>query len=781
MEMHLAPLFQKTYTEESTSGVDRSLRVLEILQGIILFIYDFIKRFFEKMHKKAYRQRFISMMILPCSIWYYEIVFSLSTTRMIFRSGAWFYTLLFSISAGLFEYLFSSFIKNRNINRYVKMVWLAATAFPFGVQYFVYKQFNQFYDLTTILHGAGGVMRGFGSTVLRLMFSPSGLFHLLLFLLPFILYCWQGRRIDTSRQISMPFRIRTASGMVAIFLFTLLCVGVSGTYRPIYGSRYTFDGSVQSFGLTTSLRKEVGKIASGKDSRKASFDIEEESSGRQPAEAAALLQLVDPATPVQAATLPKSFQTAYTVAPSEKAEPTPTPTPVPEDREFNMMDIDFEALAEEDHGAFEEIDLYVNSLKPSRTNEYTGMFRGKNLIFFSAEAFSGYMIDEDLTPTLYRLATKGIQFNDFYQPSVAGTTGGEVQNLFGVLAMDGGASMIDLSEHNNYFTMGSQLDRLGYWGKAYHNNDYTFYDRDVTHTTLGYSNGYMGSGNGMEKYLSDTLVMENGMDRGVLFPTSDKEMVQGTFENEYGDKAPFNVYYMTFSGHSSYAVEENDMTYKHWAEVQGLPYTDPVKGYIACNLGLEAALTWLVGELADRQLAADTVIVISPDHYPYGLANLTEDAEPVYIEELYGHMTDTQMKMDENRLIIWSGCLEDKEPIVVDDPTFSLDIVPTLSNLFGVEWDSRLLPGRDALSDKTPLVFNAFYDWRTDVGTHVFETKHFEPRAGVTEIPDGYVDKINRIVANKIEFCRSILYEDYYGHVMHAKGPQETVGPKDAA
>lgn len=55
----------------------------------------------------------------------------------------------------------------------------------------------------------------------------------------------------------------------------------------------------------------------------------------------------------------------------------------------------------------------------------TGIFAGKNLIFITAEAFTAEVIDEDLTPTLYRLATKGIQFTDYYQPAGAGTTGGE--------------------------------------------------------------------------------------------------------------------------------------------------------------------------------------------------------------------------------------------------------------------------------------------------------------------------------------------------------------------
>ena len=65
-------------------------------------------------------------------------------------------------------------------------------------------------------------------------------------------------------------------------------------------------------------------------------------------------------------------------------------------------------------------------------------------------------------------------------------------------------------------------DRLGYFGKAYHNNDYTFYERQETHNNLGYSEGFMGMGNGMEEYVAD------------VWPESDEEMLKGTLQ-EYID------------------------------------------------------------------------------------------------------------------------------------------------------------------------------------------------------------------------------------------------------
>ena len=192
----------------------------------------------------------------------------------------------------------------------------------------------------------------------------------------------------------------------------------------------------------------------------------ESGEGSAPTELASLVP-----TPDATVTLPEK-----TPDPTPTPEPTPepTPTPIPSDymiqkantilEEENKLEIDFAALAETDSGTFKKIDEYVASLEPSKKNGMTGLFAGKNLILISAEAFTAEVIREDLTPTLYRLATKGIQFTDSYQPAGAGTTGGECQNIFGLSPALGGSSVKATSSYNNYFTMGSQLNRLGYFG-----------------------------------------------------------------------------------------------------------------------------------------------------------------------------------------------------------------------------------------------------------------------------------------------------------------------------
>ena len=113
-----------------------------------------------------------------------------------------------------------------------------------------------------------------------------------------------------------------------------------------------------------------------------------------------------------------------------------------------------------------------------------------------------------------------------------------------------------------------------------------------------------------------------------------------------------------------------------------------------------------------------------------------------------------------------------RDPIVVDTPVCSLDILPTLSNLFGLDWDSRLLPGRDVFSEANPLVFNFGYDWKTDKGTYIVSRAEFTPVDGA-EIPPGYVDRINNIVIAKMDYCWNVMKYDYYRHVLEDSGYME--------
>ena len=673
-----------------------------------------------------------SLWVLPLAIFFDELVFKWSTTIRPFGFNVVLIA-VYSAVLGLLLWLPTSFIKSPSWNRRVKRIILVIIAVMFCIEYFIYRQFKVFYDLNTIFNGAGHMLRGFLKQTLELVFSFQGIVHILLFFLPVLLYAIFGRAVDPVRRLRPMARLIPAFGAALLFLLNLAIIYTLPAYSNAYSSRYSFQNAVDTFGLMSGVRLDARNSLSSSKHVQFDFDID------QTVEAAAEPEVSETPPP----------EDTETIDPAPE-EPEAPEIPVGD----NKLDIDFEELAENAYGIEAELDEYVSTLKASNKNQYTGLFAGKNLIMITAEAFTAEVIDPELTPTLYRLANKGIIFKDYTQSATAGTTGGEFAHIFGMLPEDGGSSMYDMVGCKNYYTMGSQLDRLGYYGKAYHNNDYTYYDRNITHECLGYSDGFMGYGNGMEEFVT------------FQWPESDLEMIEGTLP-DYIDKPHFNIYYMTVSGHSNYSPGVNAMTDKHWDQVKDLPYeSDDVKGYIACNLELEDAMTALVDALEEKGIADDTVICLTADHFPYGLDDGASSLGRLpLLEELYGYPVENYFERDHNRLIIWSGCLEDEEPIVVEDPVSCVDILPTLSNLFGLEFDSRLLPGRDVFSDTEPLVWTLLWDWKTRLGTYIAATDTFTPASEDTVIPEGYVERIHSVVSNKIAYCRGCLNCDYFAHV----------------
>ena len=650
---------------------------------------------------------------------YFECLFRVSTGGTLL-SGSTLYMLLFALCWGLVGYLIATAINNKTVCAVLTSAQLLIAGVIFLVEYFTHRYFKVFYDVTTVIGGAAGVAADFRDVIAELIFCWDGFLKISLFLLPGLLYVFWLRRFACCGKLGMKKRLIVLGMTLAAYGLNLLLLFGNATYAPMYHKEYNFQAAVSNFGLLTGIRLDVQELLFGKE-KNTGFELEN-----------------FPTFPT-VPSIPKP--TDETIPDSTDPTETTVEETQPIEYGYNQMELNYPITGVP---YIDGINDYIQAMAPSKQNPYTGLFEGKNLIFITAEAFTAEVIDPELTPTLYRLANKGIQFTDFYQPNSAGTTGGEYQNLFGMLPTAGGMSFKTTAQRNNYFTMGSQLDRLGYYGKAYHNHDYFFYDRHLTHNNLGYSDGFTGFGNGMEKFVTDQ------------WPKSDLEMFQGTVPT-FLDKQPFNIYYMTVSGHSNYTPGSNCMSVKNWSYVKDLPYTDVIKGYLAANMELEHAMTYLVQTLEDAGIADDTVIVLVSDHYPYGLSAGGKD----YLPELFGYVPQDLFQRDHNRLIIWCGILEDMDPIVVDTPTFSLDILPTLSNLFGTEFDSRLMAGRDVFSDAPALVYNYNFDWKTEYGTYLSGNNTFTPVSPDLQIPEGYVESIKTIVRNRIHYSAAVLDVNY--------------------
>ncbi|MDF2538579.1 MAG: hypothetical protein K0S76_1600 [Herbinix sp.] len=641
------------------------------------------------------------------------------------------YPILFAIPAGTLCTVLTGFF-HRMINKIIIWVITGFACLVFNVQLIYFSVFKVFFTFQS-LGMAGDAFSEFGSDVVTAI--KGNIFGMILLYVPLV-----GLAILMSRFYDWDKRDMKGQGLLflgtvllhSLVLGTLFFFG-RGDFTPydLYHKSQIHDLCGEQLGIMTMTRLDIANLWND-DSELVLAETD-------------IIEWEEDVTVTLAPTkipelTPAVVLTPIPVEPDASPTPTPLPTPTPIDTSPNILEIDFSALAEKEEDAtIRKLHQYFASVTPTNKNEYTGMFEGYNLILITAEGFSPYAVVKEKTPTLYRLINEGFVFKNFYTALwQTSTSDGEYVPLTGLIPI-GTRSMYHSRNDLLPFTLAHQFNRLGIHSRAYHNHTYTYYKRDLTHPNLGYD--YKGVGNGLE--------LEHN-----VWPNSDLELINATVD-EYIGEEQFHVYYLTVSGHMNYTFIGNSMSYKNRALVADLPYSDDIKAYIACQMELDKALEQLIKKLEEAGVADKTVIALSADHYPYGW-------EKDNIDTIAGHEVDTNFEIFKNHFVLWNPAME--ESIVVEEPCSSLDILPTLSNLFGLEYDSRLLMGRDIFSDAEPLVILSNRSFITDKVMYNSANRETTLLTDA-ELPEDYISNLNKIIKNKFSVSESIIKKDYYRYV----------------
>ena len=659
------------------------------------------------------------LFFFPMALLYHELLLHAFDRTILFWDTPLVYILLFSAAGG---FLLSALVdilprKAAHIVTYALCVfWTVLTC----IEYCCKSYFKSYWGLSFITQMTGNVVGNFFSTMLEIIFGR--IVFILLSFLPLVLLIILRRRLLPGKTLSVRCRVMAlAVFAVCQAVGSALCY--TGEDRADYTYNYVTDYAVPRFGLAATIRLEA---------QYAIFGLPD----------APVIQVDEP-------------------VPDE---------PVVYD--YNKMELDFTATSDLVGGStLENMRNYFSSKTASQQNEYTGMFKGKNLIQITAEAFSPYVISKELTPTLYKLTHEGFVFTNYYQPGWGqSTTGGEFAHMTGIIPPWVNGNLSFYASHQDYmpFALGNQFRALGYTTVAYHNNSYTYYNRHLTHPNLGYD--YYGQGNGL------TLTVPG-------WPYSDLEMMELTapayIEDYVNTGKPFHAYYMSVSGHANWGWGNAMSAKNREAAVAAYPNaSQPVQGYIAANLELEYALTYLLEQLEAAGIADDTVICMTADHYPYAL--VTDEVD--YYQELSGKQdSELDISRYKNTWLLWSGSMESS--VTVNTPCSAIDILPTVSNLFGLEFDSRLMSGHDVFAQNynasqastcMPLVIlptNRGYSWITAAGTYDAKTRTFTPNPGIT-VADDYVKTVSSLIDAKYSYARQLIQYDYAGVVLHH--PQAT-------
>ncbi len=654
------------------------------------------------------------------------LLFESFSWRILFVVG-WsaFFAMAFSILSGFLP---------RVGNMIVLWVFMAVLFLWYAAQLIYFKIFGGFISVYLIQMGGDAITSFFKETV-SCIANNIGLLLLLALPLGVTGALLGFKRLNLQRR-HIAWQGLGVTVCIALHCICLLCLPVGGTgaytiFDVYHNVNTGTDASVSSLGFLTTFRLEFKSILFG-DSEDPGLDGSDN-----------LGNLLGTIPTLPKPTVPEATKPTGDTVPSAPTEPVITYTD-------QTMEIDFDSLlaqAQADgNSALATLHQYFSNQAPTKTNDYTGMFEGKNLIYMVCESFSPVVISQELTPTLYKLYNEGIKFNNFYGTYYNVTTNGEYtacMGLFPDLSRSKKDGSFKASAKNyvpfalgNIFKDQKDVDCFGY-----HNYRGSYYDRNKSHPNMGYSCKFLGA----------------GMKFTYGWPSSDLEMMQQSIP-DYINQEQFHAYYMTFSGHYAYDFKTNPMCYTNADGVKDLTYSDAVRAYIACHLELEKAMAYLMDQLAQAGKLEDTVIVMTSDHYPYGLKNKEYN-------ELTEEKKDTAFGIYENAFICWAYGMED--PIEIDTPCCTVDILPTLLNLFGFEYDSRLLVGQDVLDpsvEHIAILHN---------GSFITDKVKFNSSNGKVTylvdqalVPEGYVEAVTQIVQNRFTVSTAILNNDYYRVVL---------------
>ena len=643
------------------------------------------------------KKQFNVIFYLSFLIIYLEILTKIFVTKSF--SGI-LLTLLFSIPIILILYLITNIFKKKGN---VVLTYIISVVFViyYCFQFFFHRLFSNIFSFNTL--GLASNALDFTNIIFDVVIK--NIWVVILYLLPIILLIIFQKRINFERA-SLKKILICFIATILIWIISLLCLNINknDTYSA-YNLYYNINSeskTVETFGLFTYTRLDVKRVL---------FGFEEK-----------LTMNEEPDIP----NIPEE---------EEPEEVVPT---------YNEIEIDFDTLiANETNSTIKSMLEYFKNSDATNKNEYTGMFEGKNLIFILAEGFNMIAVDPELTPTLYKLSHEGFVFNNFYSPVFLSTTGGEFQATTGLIPTQSILSDWKKSEPTISYALGNAFSNLGYTANGYHNWTYTYYSRQKTMKTLGFTS-YMGCGNGMEDLINCSWL------------PSDVDMINQTLPL-YQDNTPFVTYYVTVSGHAPYAYNStgNSIALKNIQYVKDLPYSNNVKAYLATQIELDRALEALIDGLEEQGILEDTVIALVGDHYPY---TLTIDE----VNELSDYERDEIVEVNRSNFILWNSEIETVE---VDKVGSQIDVLPTLLNLFGVEYDSRLIVGKDILSDAPGLAIFSNRSWVSDYGT--YKNGKFTLKEGVTlENTTEYVTSMNNLVSNRFTLSANIIKYNMYEYLL---------------
>lgn len=405
-----------------------------------------------------------------------------------------------------------------------------------------------------------------------------------------------------------------------------------------------------------------------------------------------------------------------------------------------------ELMQADDNDERKKIDQYLMSRTVTDYNDHTGMFQDYNVVYVMIEAFDYMAIDPQLTPTLYKMKEEGWDFTHHYTPKFSCATGeSEFVSEISLVPMSDVCTPNQWASNDWQNSIFNLFEHAGYYTSAYHNWIDEYYDRRILY-----------SQSGCEAYLNyDDLNYTR-----LWGWQSDLEMMELTIPYWINQDRFFSLY-VTTSTHFPYD-QGSELGNRYLNEVSAVHPDYPllVQRYISKAIELDKSMAYLLSQLEEAGKLDNTLIVLFADHHPL--------ETPLQILADYGGQ-------EADRL---NGFDEDRTPFILYTPSMkpeklerfnsTFDILPTVVNLIGLDYDPRIYVGSDYFDPASKLVIFPNGSWITDNGSYYASDDTHDDTLGQEEI-----DARNLEVQNLFTISRMIYDSDYFHYRPTIPFPKE--------
>ncbi len=387
---------------------------------------------------------------------------------------------------------------------------------------------------------------------------------------------------------------------------------------------------------------------------------------------------------------------------------------------------------------YKKLNSYYMSREITPKNDYTGMFEGKNLIVIMMESANTILLDEKYYPNVAKLAKEGWNFTNAYSPRNSCNTGNNEMSGMVSLYTINRTCTANIYKDNVYpQSIFNLFNNKGYKTSSFHNYTEAYYRRRTIHQNMGstyygvedleipYTNVY-------EEWPSDVALME--------------EAIKRIDTNE-----PFMAWMTTVSSHQPYGVS-SELGDLNLAMFKDTNYDITLQRYMSKLKVLDDAIGKLLELLEEKDILDDTVIVLYGDHYPYGIKNHI-------LNQYFDYDVNEKFEVDRTPFIIYNSEITSE---TYKQYTTFMNIVPTMANLFNLDYDPRLYAGRDVLSETYPnrVVF-ADGSWQDDVAFYSATTGNIS-YFGEKKYDNEYIINVNKEISDMIKMSNTAITTNYF-------------------